>query len=38
MEIFVVQASPDDVTRILELQKLAYQSEAEIKLRAATPP
>jgi len=38
MDIFIVQASPDDAGEILALQKMAYQSEAKLNDDWIIPP
>lgn len=38
MDISIVQASPDDASEILSLQKIAYQSEAELNDDWTIPP
>ncbi|MCK9565694.1 MAG: GNAT family N-acetyltransferase [Methanothrix sp.] len=38
MDIFIVQASPDDACEILALQKMAYQSEAKLNDDWTIPP
>lgn len=38
MDISIVQASPDDAGEILDLQKIAYQSEAELNNDWTIPP
>ncbi len=38
MDISIVQASPEDAVEILALQKLAYQSEAELNDDWTIPP
>lgn len=38
MDIFIVQASPDDAGEILALQKIAYQSEAKLNDDWTLPP
>ena len=38
MDIFIVQASPDDAGEILALQKMAYQSEAKLNDDWTIPP
>lgn len=38
MDISIVQASPDDACEILALQKIAYQSEAELNDDWTIPP
>ncbi len=38
MDLFIAQATPDDAAEILALQKMAYQSEAELNDDWAIPP
>ncbi|MFZ2473272.1 MAG: GNAT family N-acetyltransferase [Methanothrix sp.] len=38
MDIFIVQASPDDAGEIFALQKIAYQSEAKLNDDWTIPP
>lgn len=38
MDILIVQASPDDAGEILELQKIAYQSDAKLNDDWTIPP